>query len=254
MYQRKSTGRWEEHVTGNDGKVKTLSAKTKPELKRKIAEFYSKEEAGPTFEEMADAWEKNKASKLEAKTYEAYRPHIKRAKEQFSGDYMKDITPDKVQAYIDSLGDQGYARDTVSRAKIIVNEIFEYSIVQPGSLIRFNPVAAVKIPKGLSKTRREPPTPEQLLKMDANDEMGVLAFFLLYTGLRIGELMALRWEDIDFKENIIHVRRAVSYIGNNPTVKEPKTDAGIRDIELLDKLKKCCRKRKRDTSSVERSR
>lgn len=210
--------------------------KQKSELKKKLAEYYAREEDGPTFLEMADDWEKNRAAKLAYKTYEAYRPHIKRAKETFGSELMKDITPDRVQAYINDLGAQGYAKDTVSRARIILNEIFEYAIVQPGSILRFNPVAPVKIPKGLVKTRREPPTQEQLDRMDAEGEIGLLAWFLLYTGLRIGEIMALRWEDVDEEQKLIHVRHSVSYEGNRPVVKEPKTEAGARDVELLDKL------------------
>ena len=66
--------------------------------------------------------------------------------------------------------------------------------------------------------------------------MGLFAFFLLYTGLRRGELLALKWEDIDFENHVINVRQAVTYGGNQPKIKTPKTQAGNRKVALLDVL------------------
>ncbi len=50
-----------------------------------------------------------------------------------------------------------------------------------------------------------------------------------YTGMRIGELFALTWEDIDFENEQIYVNKSVSV---NGVIKQPKTKAGIRNIEM----------------------
>ena len=63
--------------------------------------------------------------------------------------------------------------------------------------------------------------------------MGLFAYFLQFTGLRRGELLALRWEDIDFENHVINVSQAVSFPGNQPKVKTPKTQAGNRKVALL---------------------
>ena len=54
--------------------------------------------------------------------------------------------------------------------------------------------------------------------------------FAVHTGLRIGELVELRWRDIEFaKRTVVKVRRQV---GNDGTVSAPKSKQGLRDIPL----------------------
>lgn len=236
MWQRKSDNRWCERIKV-DGKTKLITAKTRPELKKKLADINTYTSRGRTFDESADAWEEAHEKAIDFKTWQSYRPHIKRARDHFSGRYMKDITPDEIQAFVDMLAARRYARDTVHRSLNIVNMIFNHEIVSPGSMIRINPCTAVKLPKNLPKKRREPPTPDQLIKVTPDSEMGLFAFFLQFTGLRRGELLALKWSDIDTENKVIHVRRVVSYVGNQPEIKErTKTAAGIRDVALMDIL------------------
>lgn len=244
MFQR-SNGRWVEKVTIG-GKTHLVTSVDKKKLAQKLVKLGIYEEHGPTFEESADAWEKYHAEHVAHKTDESYRPHVRRAKEYFSGRYMKDIGPDEIQSYIDWLASQGYAKDTVRRAKVTVNKIYEYTIVQPGSPVRYNPCTAVKVPRGLKKDRREPPAPDQIEKVTPDTDMGLFAWFMMYTGLRNGELLALRWEDIDRESKKIHVTKSVEYIGDNPHVKEStKTEAGIRDVDLLDVLEQVLPNRKK---------
>lgn len=235
MFQRKD-GLWVERIDIN-GKTKQFTSMSPKKLKQKIAAFGFQQEHGPTFEEAAEAWEAFHMDQVSTNTDASYRPHVRRAKEYFSGRYMKDIAPDEVQSFIDWIASQGYAKDTVRRSLVTVNRIFKHCIIQPGSPVRFNPCTAVEIPRGLKKGRREPPAPEQIEKVRPDSMMGLFAFFMLYTGLRNGELLALRWEDIDRESKKIHVNKAVEYIGDNPHIKNStKTEAGIRDVDLLDVL------------------
>lgn len=55
---------------------------------------------------------------------------------------------------------------------------------------------------------------------------------LLLTGMRRGEVLGLRWEDIDVNNGLIHVQRNVTYAQNQPHVGTPKTQKGFRDIPL----------------------
>ena len=239
MWQRKSDNRWCERVPVKKGSKKTrlITAKTKPELNKKLKDINTYFEHGRTFTESAQAWEDAHASTIESKTMQSYRPHVKRATAHFEHEYISDITPDEIQAYIDYLAKLRLARDTIHRALNVMNMIFNYEIVQPDACIRFNPCVAVKLPKNLPKKRREPPTEEQLVKVTPDTQMGLFAYFLLFTGLRRGELLALQWQDIDFENHVIHVRQVATYSSNQAEVKKrAKTSAGIRDVALLDVL------------------
>ncbi|MDQ5921163.1 MAG: integrase [Pseudomonadota bacterium] len=61
--------------------------------------------------------------------------------------------------------------------------------------------------------------------------------FAFWTGMRVGEIFALTWDDVDFENEIVHVNKAKSLGG----IKSPKTKAGVRQVELtplaLDALK-----------------
>lgn len=237
MFFSKSKNLWIERVQGEDGKPHEVSAKTKSELAKKLYAHQVKVDNGPLFSEIADAWEDFHYKKIEPTTAAAYAPHVARAKDFFDGEYIKDITPDRLQAFIEEQAERGYSKDTVRRSKTVLSKLFKYAMVQPGSKIKYNPCAAVDVPRGLSKTRREPPEENQLAKIKPDCEMGLFAYFIFYTGLRDGELLGLRWEDIDLENKVIHVKRVATYPTNKPVIKErTKTAAGLRDVPLLDNL------------------
>ena len=56
---------------------------------------------------------------------------------------------------------------------------------------------------------------------------------LMFTGMRRGEALGLRWEDIDTEHNLIHIRRSVTHAGGNqPLIGNTKTEKGMRDLPL----------------------
>ena len=236
MFYNKAKDLWQEYIDV-DGERRRISSKSKAGLTKKLLEYGNKKEHGELFETVADLWAEKHEEKIELTTSSSYKPHVTRAKEFFSGEHVNDITPAECQAYIDELVNRGYARDTVSRARHILTKIFNFAITLPGSTLRDNPVSAVETPRGLHHTRREPPTEDQLVKINPESEMGLFACFLLYTGLRRGEMLALKWEDIDFKEKTINICRVVQYDDNNGHIKDKtKTAAGMRVVPLPEEL------------------
>lgn len=73
------------------------------------------------------------------------------------------------------------------------------------------------------------------------NDIGIL--ICLYMGLRIGELCALKWSDIDFTNNVMHINGTQSRINGKLTVTSPKSKTSMRIIPipevLTDKLKSC---------------
>lgn len=234
---KRSDGRWQEKVKlPGMAKPKYFYGKTQKEVKQKMAAWKQEQTQGKSFESAADAWDLWHADQVSYNGAEAYRAAIKRTKEHFSGRKLQDIGPDEIDAYIRYLAGRGYARRTVQLHLDMINMIYDYSIVNRWA--ELNPCNAVKLPAGLPKGRRDIPTDEELekVKNGLEYEFGLFPFMLLYTGLRRGELLALRWEDIDRDKKLIRVERAVYFAGNTPQIKEPKTEAGKRSVVLLDAL------------------
>ena len=59
---------------------------------------------------------------------------------------------------------------------------------------------------------------------------------VIFTGMRRGEVLALRWEDISVDDNLIHVKRNVTYSNNQPFIGTPKTKSGFRSVPILEDL------------------
>ncbi len=59
---------------------------------------------------------------------------------------------------------------------------------------------------------------------------------IMYTGLRRGEALGLRWEDVDQTRGVIHVSRNVTYHTSTALVGTPKTENGYRDVPLVPHL------------------
>jgi len=75
----------------------------------------------------------------------------------------------------------------------------------------------------------------RLLEAARGSRLEALLLLALTTGMRRGELLALRWSDVDLDSRVLHVLRTMNFIGGLGYVEgEPKTRAGRRDIVLPD--------------------
>ncbi len=77
-------------------------------------------------------------------------------------------------------------------------------------------------------------TPEEarkLLEAAVDDRLHALWVLALTTGMRLGELLALKWEDVAFRAGTISIRRSVQWVGK-PTLSEPKNKSSYRTIPL----------------------
>ena len=104
--------------------------------------------------------------------------------------------------------------------------------------IPYNPCEGVVLPK-LKKykaTVYDQKTIHQLLETVRGTDMYLPILLLVTVGLRRGELLALRWEDIDFNNKILKVRKNMVKGEKGHIIKAPKSEAGIRDICLGDEV------------------
>lgn len=205
-------------------------------LYRKIQEKESGEAPPLSFEAAADAWERKHWDRIGSKTAETYTAPLRRIRQQFSGMTAEEVSAQDIQAFLADLGKQGFSRRSVQMHRDILNMIYNDAIVESG--LRFNPCVAVSLPRNLPTKKRELPMDAAIeaVKAGKGAPFGLFALVCLYTGLRRGEALALRYEDIDRAAGVIHVTKSVEFIGNNPHIKQPKTAAGTRTVPLLEPL------------------
>lgn len=101
-------------------------------------------------------------------------------------------------------------------------------------LIKKNPAENVTLPK-VKKYKAEIYDQEEvelLIKKVKDTDLEVPICLEVALGLRRGELLALKWQDIDFDNCKVKIRNNLVQVGNEIIIKEPKTESSIREIEL----------------------
>jgi integrase len=124
------------------------------------------------------------------------------------------------------------ARSIVYHHRILSNSL-DYA-VKMGVVVR-NMVKLVQPPR-VAKVTMNTLSPEEVTRfLDAARETDYYVYFatLLYTGLRRGELLALRWRNLDFESATLTVVETAYKLGNgNYVIKEPKTTQSRRTVTL----------------------
>ena len=195
----------------------------------------------PTFREYAEKWyEKYKLQRVRTTTNSGYLSAFRIHLFPFFGDKRLDeITTDYIQEFLNAKADLAYS--TVHSMLILFNQIMASAFED--RLIPFDPSASKRITiPSKGKKSRDALTPEQLKAIIEAiptlvdpDERRMLALFV-FTGMRRGEVLGLRWEDIDFKKKLIHVKRNITYAHNQPEIGATKTNSGTRSIPLDSRL------------------
>ncbi|MDU4960161.1 MAG: tyrosine-type recombinase/integrase [Sporomusaceae bacterium] len=247
-------------VTDEQGKVKkqqkryfkTVTAKSAKEASDLRAQWITEIKGGAvltnnrmTLQEFYDYF-KNHAEKLAPKTLLAYDGLFIRVKDALGHKKLNDITPNHIRTFVQNLSEEGiYAgrkkgQSTLSSATIqkhykLLNLLFNRAI--KWGLCSANPCKRTDTPKAASphiSVYDENTLSEFIAKIDTEEtKYQALIFLALSTGIRRGELFALKWDSIDFDRNVIEIRHTLQYVpGEGLTLKDPKTELSSRKVSV----------------------
>ncbi|WP_242590248.1 hypothetical protein IGL98_003325 [Enterococcus sp. DIV0840] len=174
----------------------------------------------------------------------------------FNKKRLNKINSADIQEFIEYLENlqlsSGYIRNIFHILKICFRE------AEKKGYINQNPCIGVTLPKTKIKPVRSLTIKEQRkLELVAFQSKSCSPIILaLYSGMRIGEISGLKWDDIDFDKEIIHVERTVYRISKTTDEKKktqliegsPKTESSRRIIPLSQNLKKYLLAKKKERS------
>jgi integrase len=174
-------------------------------------------------------------------TFARYKSKTNQILKQFSGQKITQIHRIDIQRYINELADS-YSLSTVSKSKIILKQIFDYAC--KNDFLSKNPCSYIKIPACKIKPKPKAYMEKEELfkflnyaKCNCDSIFFTIFMTLAYTGMRCGELSALRWSDVDFKEKIISITHTLYYTNKNQyKLTLPKTRRSMRKISISDEL------------------
>ena len=265
---KRNDGRWQGSVTigrNPDGtqRRRYVYGKTRKETAEKVNEIiyslqtntFVDKHHNPTLGLWMDTWlEKYKKNNIKPTTYDQYECLIRyRIKPELGDTLLIDLKPEQVQSLYNKLIEQGLSVRTVHLVHTILHGALKKA-VKCGLIIR-NVCEAVELPRGAKKERRVLTFEEQeiLLTELKKDRWGAAYIFALFTGLRRGEVLALRWDDIDLDNGIICVNKTLNRVKSYENDKKktrlivttPKTEKSKRMIPIVASLIPLLKEQKR---------
>lgn len=263
--RKRKDGRWEGRLfLGKDengkNQYKTVTSMKKSECQRKLDTIIEENEkrkrneehrygdcANPTVEEWSKIYiEDFCKGYLKPKTISGYESMIKNYINPYLGKYhLRDLTKLICQQYIMDIYEngrvnkkrkydiaQGLSSRTVKDVKIVLHAVLEKAVDE--GIIDKNPTDKLNIPKDRVKGMN-PLTKEQsnrLLEEAFNSGCFEFYYLELTTGLRLGEILALEWGDLDINKRTLTINKQVQRINSVLQTETPKTKNSIRTIAI----------------------
>lgn len=209
------------------------------DLNRGMAEVKSSKTLG----EWLDEWMELYMKGIAPSTASDYRWRIDHyLKPQLGSERLRELDGIMLQRYVNSLTESSEHRSKPLSAKSVRNIVNILSAAlktaQALHLIPYNPCDALHLPK-LTKPKTNVLTAEQVrqvMQAASGTDIYLLLILGFMLGLRRGEMAALRWDDFDFDKGVVRISRSRVNAGGQVIEKAPKTSAGLRSIDLGDKL------------------
>lgn len=243
-YKKRADGRYQakiligiDEVSGKQ-KFEVVYAKSIRELEDKKAELKELVNKGIhtndkklTLAEWSHAWYKTHKATSGIKTKEMYERLVYTIINPKIGHIrLKELTRTDIQLLINERHEQPR---TCQQLKMCLNQIIEAAI-EDGLLYK-NVCRHISLPSQQREEKRGLTDIEKVAisKADFTDKEKAFIYLIQYCGIRRGEALALTKNDIEFKDNVVKIYKAVTFENNTPILKPmPKSIAGIRNIPM----------------------
>jgi integrase len=257
------------------GKRKTTTRrgfKTKKEAQLAAAKLYEEINSGTyikdtdiLFKDFAEEWLKMYSETAKISTVRIRKHELKHLLGYFGHIKLKDVTRKMYQDMLFDLKKKGYADNTLDGIHTTGKMIFRKA--KELELIKSNPTEYTKVPKQ-KKTVEDIENDEKNIKFLEKEELArflkaakehglymdyVIFSTLAYSGMRLGELLALQWKDINFKEHTISITKTYYNPNNNEReyrLLTPKTNGSIRTIKMDPNVMALLKKHKAEQNEI----
>jgi integrase len=237
---KRSDGRWEARISLSDGTRKSFYAKTRQEAARCLAKATRDRDQGlpitgerQTVAQFLSSWLETIKPTVGVGTWKRYEEIVRLHLIPSLGSHsLAKLSPQSVQAlYAAKLG-AGLSTTTVHHIHAALHLALESAVSL--DLVARNVSERVTVPK-MHRHEMEVLSPEQsrtLLSAISGDELEALYMLALTTGMRQGELLALKWRDIDLDAGWLRIHATVRKLHGAFIYAPPKTKRSRRGVAL----------------------
>ena len=267
IYKRKD-GRWEGRYKKGykaNGQIKYgyIYGKTFQEVRVKLytlkAHYLTQQEIyGKScipFEEWGKRWLMDIKNEVKPSTFSSYHYKLTTYVFPYIGSlFLNELTVEEGKKLVQQWSERGLSPSTMQVIVRIINKCLNDA--KEKEQLKENPFSQLKLPKRNPQkiralTRKEQHKLEQVA-LKEKKSAGLPTYLALYTGLRIGEIAALRWGDLDFERNLIQVKHtyqrinlALKHQKTQLMIGSTKTTSGARTIPMSQSVRKVLLKHRR---------
>ena len=240
IYQR-SDGRWTATISLEGGKRKSYYGKTRKEVQEQLKTVLHQQQQGAlatgpqqTVKQFLTQWLEDHKSSIRIRSYERYEELVRLHLIPILGHHqLQKLMAQHIQAFYTKKLNEGLSPTTVNGIHAVLHKALD-DAVRLGVVAR-NVCDAVSPPRR-AHYEIQPLSMEQsqqLLATAKGHPLEALFALALTTGMRRGEILALKWQDVTFSQNMLQVRRIFTRRpGSRYIEAEPKTEKSRRSIAL----------------------
>ncbi len=241
IYHRKSDGKWVGSITLDNGKRKVFYGKTQKEVQEKMKVLQRDQQQGllivapnETVEQFLTQWVVDRKPSVRIRTYERYECFIRLHVVPVIGKVkMQQLNPQHIKGLYARKLKEGLSPTTVNTLHMMLHKAFDDAV--KWSIVSRNVCDMVDVPQR-AHHEMKPLTVEEarhLLETAKDHPLEALFVLALTTGLRRGEILALKWSDINLDKKTIQVQRIFTRVpGQRYIEAEPKTKKSRRSVSL----------------------
>ena len=251
LNQKDENGKRKQKWIKSDLEVRGNKKRAEKFLRETVAQYEENEIISPKnlkFVEQVEWWLEAHRNQVDVITWQGYKmnldKHIIPYFKKLNLD-LKDITPEHIQRYYNLKfkdgrcdGKGGLSARSVKLHAIVINMVFKDAVLK--NLIPYNPAERAKVPaqdrisKGKFYTVQQA---NKLLEVCQDEKIHPIIYLTLNYGFRRSEVMALKWDAVDFENDMLTVKRTVVVYNTVIEKNKTKNHSSKRSYPLLPEIK-----------------
>lgn len=226
-----------QRVTMKEGTTLKNAKERLREIEEQISRgLYMPDKKIPLFEKAAKQWLEYKKANIRPSPWDMYESHLKYHFSDINPMKTNRITTADVEQFINKRQKDGINITTLRKLIVTFNQVMKYAVRH--KFADYNPVRDAERPRGQGGFESDkimvmpPEAIEPFLKAVLNKKYWVLFTLAVLGGLRQGELLGLKWSDIDWSTKQVKINRTF----NKGAWYKPKSKSSVRRVDLGPKM------------------